>query len=156
MYPPRLAFIGKVEKDIVESCKGTGLLPSVMIAQACLESSNGESSLSVKHNNFFGIKAPPGWSGSKVAEYPTTEYVKGKAITVQAKFRSYDSMLLGFAGRIKFLQENERYTRHGVFSSKSSDEQVKALVSAGYATDPKYFSLVTDIIKEYSLDKYNA
>lgn len=155
MFPPRIAFIEKIAADVVRSCHGTGLFPSVMIAQACLESSNGNSTLSSEHNNYFGIKAPQAWSGSSVAEMPTHEFVGGKEIKVMARFRSYPTMVDGFNGRIEFLQKNPRYAQKGVFKAGNPNDQVKALVNAGYATDPKYFSLVTDIVKEYDLAKYD-
>lgn len=155
MFPPRLAFIKKIAADVIKSCKGTGLFPSVMLAQACLESSNGLSALSTDHNNYFGIKAPPAWSGTSVAEYPTNEYIRGTEIKVMARFRSYPTIVDGFNGRIEFLQKNERYTQKGVFSAASPEAQVRALCNAGYATDPKYYSLVTDIVKEYDLAQYD-
>ena len=50
-------FIRQMEEAIRQQPDFHGLFPSVMIAQAALESGWGESGLSKKYNNYFGVKA---------------------------------------------------------------------------------------------------
>ena len=49
-------FIGEIESSAIENYKKYKILPSITIAQAILESGWGESDLSKKFNNLFGIK----------------------------------------------------------------------------------------------------
>ena len=50
------AFIKKYQDEIIISTYGTSLLPSVKMAQACLETGFG-ASLIGEAKNLFGIKA---------------------------------------------------------------------------------------------------
>ena len=69
---------------IAEKYDDTGLYPSVMLAQAALESNFGESQLSFDYNNYFGIKAHGHHRSVKLA---TTEYyaVGAKSPAVAAR-----------------------------------------------------------------------
>jgi len=148
-------FFPSIAADTVAATKGTGLFPSVMMGQAALEGGYGESLLAKKYNNHFGIKASAGWHGSIVA-LDTTEYVHDKPIKVKSDFRSYDNRESGFADRVRFLQVNPRYAKAGVFAAKTPEDQLKALIKAGYATDPNYVSKVMAIIKANNLTKYDG
>lgn len=64
-----------------------GVRPSVLVAQAALESNWGNSTLSIESNNYFGIKA-----GSKGQEYVTNEFNQEKWVEIKASFREYASM----------------------------------------------------------------
>lgn len=147
-------FIKHICQQAISVCKNTKLFPSLMIAQACLESNYGRSRLSGSHHNYFGIKASAGWKGESVI-YSTQEYVHGKLITVKQPFRSYPTLTDGFADRVKFLQVNKRYTINGVFSSPTPEEQAKAFLKAGYATDPAYPQKLISIIQKYNLKQYD-
>jgi len=148
-----LNYIININKKAIDACKHTALFPSLMIAQAILESNWGKSSLSKLHHNYFGIKATT-WKGNKVT-YSTTEYIKGKPVKIPQDFRSYPSIDAGFADRVKFLQVNKRYTINGVFSAKSPEEQAVAFFKAGYATDPKYPEKLIKLITTYQLKQYD-
>jgi flagellum-specific peptidoglycan hydrolase FlgJ len=147
-------FITQIAPPAIQACQGTNLFPSLMIAQACLESNYGKSKLSALHHNYFGIKASTGWKG-KTVTYQTQEFVNNKSVTVKQPFRSYPSLLAGFADRVRFLQVNKRYTLHGVFKSTSPEEQARCFLKAGYATDPSYPQKLISIINKYDLKKHD-
>ncbi|WP_198171382.1 glycoside hydrolase family 73 protein [Mucilaginibacter aquatilis] len=149
-----IEFIKKINHEVKKSCANTRLFPSVMIAQAILESNAGKSKLAMLHNNYFGIKSTKMWAGNSV-HYLTTEYQNGIAIKIKQPFRSYPSMKDGFADRVKFLQVNKRYTVHGVFTSISPEEQVLAFLKAGYATDPNYAIKLVALIRKYDLKQFD-
>jgi len=165
----RKQFIDKYSDAIKSAVKGTGLFPSVMMAQALLESSNGNSSLSKKYNNFFGIKADSSWSGSKV-NLPTREVgngkqaymINGKSVVipagqeamVDAWFRAYKTPVEGFKDRVKFLQTFSRYKN--LFTASSPTVQDQLLLSDGYATDPAYATSLNNIIKSNNLTTLDA
>ena len=61
-----------------------GVRPSLLIAQAALESSWGDSALSQEANNYFGIKGI-----SDTEDYLTNEYANDEWIQIQASFKKY-------------------------------------------------------------------
>lgn len=150
----RQQFIDKFGDIAKRAVKGSGLFPSVALAQAILESGNGNSTLSKLHNNFFGIKADKSWTG-KTALMKTTEYIGGKPVTIEAKFRKYELPESSFLDRTLFLKQMKRYKNAGVFVAGNPFHQAEALQRAGYATDPKYAELLGSLIKKYDLQKFD-
>ncbi|WP_284502198.1 glycoside hydrolase family 73 protein, partial [Clostridium tertium] len=73
-------FIDAVAPIAQETYKKYGVLPSITLAQAVLESAWGQSGLTIQANNLFGIKADPSWTG-RVLEMETQEHVDGGIIT---------------------------------------------------------------------------
>lgn len=142
-------YIRKYAPAVVFVCEGTGLFPSVMMAQLIIESNWGKDGL-VQHNNFFGIKADKNWSG-KTIKRPTP-----KDATKFSFFRAYPTLLDGFKDRVRFLLENSRYTKHGVFKARSPEEQTKALRLAGYAENGKYDQMLNDIINQNNLKQLDS
>jgi flagellum-specific peptidoglycan hydrolase FlgJ len=162
MNQSRVDFIRKFKEAIIVACKGTGLFPSLMMAQAILESTGkvgeeykaGESKLTRECNNFFGIKDSPTdeWHGLS-KKYITREVIKGVEKMIPDYFRYYKTPLECFQDRNNFLKRNIRYTKAGVFSAVTPQEQAKALQKAGYATDPNYSAMLIDLIRNYGLEK---
>lgn len=117
---------------------------SITLAQGLLESGAGQSDLSVKGKNHFGIKCHD-WLG------PTMHHdddERGEC------FRVYDSAFQSFEDHSLFLHR-PRYK--SLFSLKRTDYVgwAKGLKACGYATNPRYAQLLIDIIRCYGLDKYD-
>lgn len=148
-------FIKNISTGVQAACKGTGLLPSVMIAQGCLESNNGASELSAKYHNYFGMKPGSSWLGP-VVNMPTLEYVKGQPQKVTQPFRVYPSAEACFADHVKMLQTVGVYKHAGVFECTTPEAQAKALLKAGYATDPGYSAKLIAIITDNNLKEYDV
>jgi flagellum-specific peptidoglycan hydrolase FlgJ len=134
---------------------GTGLFPSVMMAQALLESSDGygipgNSVLARLYHNHFGIKADKSWKGRSII-LKTREVIDGQSKMLRASFRIYDDPLRSFADRVQFLRANKRYVNAGVFSAFTPAEQADALQQSGYATDPDYAKLLKQLIAKHRL-----
>ena len=79
-------FIAAITPLAIENMLRSKVPASLTIAQGALESAWGNSSLTARANNLFGIKGA-GPAGSISIE--TTEYVNGRAIKVNAVFRAY-------------------------------------------------------------------
>lgn len=141
-------FIGRVRGGAQESMKNYGILASLTIAQAILESGWGEHA---PGNNLFGIKAN-GWKG-KTQTLTTTEYVKGKAVKVKAKFRVYDSWDESIEDHAKFLRTNGRYKN--LIGEKNYRLACQKIQSDGYATSPTYAQKLIKLIEQYSLTQYD-
>ncbi len=146
-------FINKVIPGAESTYKKYGVLPSISISQAILESGWGSSGLTAKANNLFGIKAFY-WSG-KYVEMLTYEWYGGVKVEVKAAFRAYDSWDHSLEDHGKFLVENSIYSEAGFFNAKDHIGQAFALQRAGYATDPNYAVTLISLIEQYNLHQYD-
>jgi flagellum-specific peptidoglycan hydrolase FlgJ len=129
-------FIDKMYKNLLDEAikqgvKNPEVIARLGTAQSALETGYGKHTAGSQ--NYFGIKARPGEGGSGVA---TQEFINGKMVTVNDKFRKYGSMQESAADYIKFLQENKRYK--DVLNSSTLEEAIAAQSKTGYATDPNY------------------
>lgn len=145
-------FIDSVLDGVKISYEKYNILPSLIIAQAILESGWGRSQLAKEGNNLFGIKADKSWTGDKVL-IPTKEFINGKWQTINAYFRKYNSLSDAVIDHAVFLSK-PRY--QSVKNTKDYNVACYEVWKAGYATDPKYPSKLIQIIKENELYKYDA
>jgi len=151
-------WIKKYWIDAVNATAGTNIFPETMLAMAVVESQGKASDgnyypglglVAKTANNYFGIKASSAWKG-KTINLPTP----GDADKV-SKFRVYGSLKESIADFVKFLQENPRYKKAGVFSSPDYVTQILSIARAGYAENPNYSTIVTTIankVKNYVKD----
>lgn len=126
-----------------------GILASVTIAQAILESGWGQHAIG---NNLFGIKTN-GWPGKTTTVY-TKEYENGKYVTVAAAFRAYASVGDSILDHGAFLAGNERYKN--IFGNKNAEQVCRLLEQDGYATDPSYAEQLIGLIRQYNLTQYDV
>lgn len=127
---------------------------SFTIAQAALESTWGRSQLAQAACNLFGVKADASWGGATLS-LPTTEYVKGQPVTVQALWRKYPDWHACTDDHAKFLTTNKRYLP--AFSHAADSEAfAQAIQLAGYATDPNYASKLIAVIRTHNLKAYDG
>lgn len=132
-----------------------GLFPSVTIAQACLESNYGQSSLAKQYNNLFGVKS----SDPNTSKVMTTqEYVNGRWQTISGRFQIYDSYQAAIQAHARLLAQgtswNQGQYRH-VLQAKDWRSQAKALYQDGYATDPGYPGKLISLVEQFNLTKYD-
>lgn len=146
-------FIEELSPKAVELYNKYGILPSITISQAIMESGWGKSDLSVKANNLFGIKADRKWKGQS-ANMITSEYYDD---VIKANFRKYKNKIDSMDDYGKFLSSNERYRKNGFFDASGYIEQAQAIENAGYGTKKNkngnsvYADLLIKIIKENDL-----
>jgi hypothetical protein len=132
-------FIVNLHPAAVAVSQQTGMSKELILAQAALETGWGEKVLPGT-NNLFNIKASPDWHGS-TKTFSVPEFVSGKKVMVDAEFRVYGSNEKALNDRVKFLQENPRYAKSGLFDPGTKgdlEKEATALQKAGYATDPEY------------------
>ena len=163
-------FLKQYADDIVSATAGTGLFPSVVIAQAALETGWGDS---VKRaaNNMFGIKGT-NWKG-KVISLNTTEYIGDvkKAVAGTGKtYGSYDQAVADGANRYtifrvygsvresindhnKLITSSSRYKP--VMEATTPEGQARALQACGYSTSANYAQSLINIINQYNLTEYD-
>ena len=146
-------FIEEIKDEAIKNYKEYKILPSITIAQAILESSWGESDLAQIYNNLFGIKADSRWKG----EYVTLETFEFYDTKIEDKFRVYSNKNQSIKDHAKFLVDNQRYKKYGVFEAKTYIEQAYALQNAGYSTaednsgQKRYAKDLIELIRQYNL-----
>ena len=120
--------------------KKYGIPYEAILAQGILESGYGESGLTQKANNFFGIKAGDTWTGETI-NMETGEVYDGESVTVDATFRKYPTPEAGWEGYGDFILTNSRYEPALAFPGDYI-AYITAIWEAGYATDPEYVEKV--------------
>lgn len=133
-------YIDKYKDIAIYEMLQHGIPASITLAQGVLESGAGESELTRKGNNHFGIKCHD-WTG------PTTYHDDDETGEC---FRVYQSALESYEDHSRFLCRS-RYQR--LFSLSRTDYKgwARGLKACGYATNPKYAQLLIDIIECYNL-----
>ena len=139
------AYIKKYHKTAIREMYQYKIPASITLAQGILESASGKSNLAIKANNHFGIKCSGDYSGKK---YYKDDDKKNDC------FRCYIHADESFRDHSIFLTK-PRYA--DLFKLKTTDYKgwAKGLKAAGYATNPKYPSLLIEIIEQNNLSEYD-
>ena len=142
----KLKYIDTYSEIAMEEMRRYKVPASITLAQGILESRSGQSELTRKSNNHFGIKCHKGWTGGKTYH---DDDEKGEC------FRVYKHPEKSFRDHSLFLAERKRYA--DLFRLKITDYKgwAKGLRKAGYATDKKYPDKLIVIIVKYELYKYD-
>ncbi len=138
----RLEYIEMYQNIAINEMRRTGIPASIKMAQACLESANGNSPLCKMSNNHFGIKCKSNWTG---------ESVKWDDDERNECFRKYDTVEESFIDHSNFLVNSPRYA--SLFALQPTDYVgwARGLKAAGYATAPDYAERLIKIIDENRL-----
>lgn len=142
----REEYINAYSKIAMEEMQRSGVPASITLAQGCLESSNGNSRLAIKGRNHFGIKCHNTWKGKKIYKDDDAKH---------ECFRVYKTVSESYIDHSNFLRNGTRYAF--LFDLKPTDYKgwAKGLKKAGYATNPKYPSLLIKIIEDNKLYEYD-
>jgi len=152
-------FIKRYANDVIKSVRGTGILPSIKMAQMIIESSGkdekgvfgiGKGLAVRKANNYFGIKADKWWTGKKIALSTPKD---GQPVNY---FRVYPGALDSLKDHTTFLLKNSRYKTNGVFDAKTPEQQAAALDRARYSESPTYGKTLVGLIRAYKLTQLDG
>jgi LysM repeat protein len=122
-----------------------GIPASITLAQGCLESNDGNSTLAVRGNNHFGIKCHD-WTGKKIYHDDDRR---------NECFRSYPSAYDSYMDHSRFLTTKSRYAPLFEISPHDYRGWAKGLRKAGYATANNYATLLIRIIEDNELYRYD-
>ncbi|WP_215509168.1 LysM peptidoglycan-binding domain-containing protein [Limosilactobacillus fermentum] len=145
------AFIESVAEGAIEGWNEYGVLPSITVAQAILESGWGSSTLSTQAHNLFGIKGS--YNGNYVT-MSTREVINGQSVYVNAAFRAYANNSKSVEDHGNFLYSNSRYSN--LLGDTSYTDVAQKLSQDGYATDPYYSSSLISLVKTYDLTQLDS
>ncbi|SEL80905.1 glucosaminidase domain-containing protein [Parapedobacter koreensis] len=138
-------YIDRYKDVAISEMDKYGIPASIKLAQALLESGNGNSTLAREANNHFGIKCTPEWIGGKTYQDDDRR---------DDCFRVYEHAEDSFKDHSQFLLR-KRY--ESLFELDKDDYKgwAKGLKSAGYATNPRYADMLIDLIERYQLHQYD-
>lgn len=141
-------FIDLIKDGAIQAYKKYNIMPSLIIAQAVLESSWGKST---PGNMLFGIKWTKGCGYDSQILW-TTEFINGKLQKVKRKFRKYKSFEESIDDHSQLLLFR-RYKL--VAQAKNYKEACITIQRCGYATDPGYAKKLISIIEGNNLQQYD-
>ena len=135
------AYAAQYAEEAKEQMRMYGIPASVILAQAILESSNGQSQLSRECNNHFGIKATASWlkNGGEYGVYTDDR--------PNEKFCKYKSVGDSYEHHSQFLKQNKRYAQCFTLSPDDYKGWTKGIERAGYATGGGYAASLQRIIE---------
>lgn len=138
-------YIAHYKAIAIEEMDRFGIPASIKLAQALLESGNGNSALAREANNHFGIKCTSEWAGKKT--YHDDDHRNDC-------FRVYRHAEDSFRDHSQFLLR-KRYA--ALFELDKDDYRgwARGLKAAGYATNPRYADLLIGLIERYELHQYD-
>jgi len=151
----RQEFVEKLAPHAKELQQGYGVLPSIILGQAILESNWGQSQLASEYKNLFGIKA----SGNQPKiSLETKEYMNEQWITIQGDFKVYSTWEESLDDHTMLFVNGTNWNPQlyaGVLTATDYKQAAQALQTAGYATDPDYANKIISVIETYNLDRYD-
>lgn len=140
-----LTYIEQYKDIAIAEMNQYGIPASIKLAQALLESGNGNSYLAREANNHFGIKCGGVWQGKSVTR-PDDH--------VRDCFRVYNNPEHSFRDHSQFLLR-KRYEKLFTLDKNDYKGWAKGLKEAGYATNPRYPELLINLIERYQLYQYD-
>ena len=151
-------FFTKLSKSAVKVGKRYNVYPSIILAQAAIESNYGQSSLAkAPNNNYFGIKGS--YKGASV-NLPTTEYTpSGVKYSINANFAKYPSSYKSLESNAKLLhygiEGNPKIYRGAWRSNAKTFYQATKSLGKNYATSPVYAKTLDKVIQVYDLNQFD-
>jgi len=153
-----LDFISRIAPCAQKAYKELGkVYPSICIGMACVESAYGTAG-SCFHNSYLGQKVGTGktatryWGGKFFTSKTKEEYTVGVHTTINAAFRSYDSMEQCVFNYYELLN-SKLYS--GVSSGVPFTAQMQQIKNCGYMTSSTEVNSVIQIILKYKLTQYD-
>ena len=141
-------------QKVFYDCRGVN--PSVVIAQAILESGYGTSKLS-KYNNIFGLNNyNDGYlvnAGYVLIEVPQEK--NGILYYNYEKMATFDN-LMDCIKSLKKWYTRPKYIEPLREARDDSTKQITAIKNCGYATDSGYVAKIVRIISDWNLKQYDS
>lgn len=144
-------FLAKIKPMVIADMQKSGILASLTAAQAFIESKKGNSGLTKKANNLFGMKGT--YNGESV-KMNTKEFKNGRYVTIVGTFRKYPSWVESIADHSGLFNRLPRYSN--LRGCKDYKKACKYVKDDGYATDPDYTETLLDCIETYNLYTWDA
>lgn len=139
-------YIQKFAQYAVEEMEKYKIPASITLAQGLLETGGGQSRLAQEGKNHFGIKCKEDWTGRTMKH---TDDAPNEC------FRVYDDPRQSYEDHSIFLSTRKYYTNLFNLDMKDYKAWAYGLKKAGYATNPRYASILIGKIERYKLYEYD-
>ncbi len=140
-------FVEKIIPLAKKAAEKIGVDHLLLIAQSALETGWGKHIVTDEKGensfNLFNIKKGSDWD-KDTAQQNTVEYDQGVFTQEKAEFRMYSGVAESFDDYVDFVLGKDRYKR-AVDNAGNSEQYIKELKDAGYATDPQYSEKVLSV-----------
>jgi len=139
-------YIARFKDIAIREMLRSGIPASITLAQGIHESGNGNSELSRKANNHFGIKCHE-WKGEG--------YYQWDDDPTESCFRVYVNADSSYVDHTNFLKNRKRYAFLFDYESVDYVNWAHGLRKAGYATDSTYPQKLISTIERFKLYQYD-
>lgn len=155
-YEQRQNFIQTITPAAQRLQRQYGVLASISMAQAALESDFGQSQLGRDYYNLYGVKTDA--TDPDGVDFPTLEYVNDEWIEIIDRFKVYPSWEASMESHAILINEGtswDPFFYQAVLDGDNYVEQAHGLQESGYATDPTYADKVIQLIESMELHQYD-
>ncbi|KQM61648.1 glucosaminidase domain-containing protein [Chryseobacterium sp. Leaf201] len=139
-------YIQKFARYAVEEMEKYKIPASITLAQGLLETGGGQSRLALEGKNHFGIKCKEDWTGKTMKH---TDDAPNEC------FRVYDDPRQSYQDHSIFLSTRKYYANLFNLDMKDYRAWANGLKKAGYATNPRYASILIGKIEKYKLYEFD-
>ncbi|MHC5252108.1 glucosaminidase domain-containing protein [Listeria kieliensis] len=149
------AFINEIAPHAKRVQKEHGILASITISQAILESNWGKSQLAEKGKNLFGIK---GAFRGRSIYLPTKEHNGTAYVGTKAAFKAYPSWYDSLNDHALLFAEGPSWNKklyECLLGETNFRLAAKALAGTGYSSDPTYAAKLIEVIEKFGLATYD-
>lgn len=139
-------YIQKFAQYAVDEMEKYKIPASITLAQGLLETGGGQSRLAQEGKNHFGIKCKEDWTGKTMKH---TDDAPNEC------FRVYDDPKQSYEDHSIFLATRKFYTKLFTLDMRDYKAWAHGLKKAGYATNPRYASILISKIEKYKLYEFD-
>lgn len=147
-------FIEEIAPTIQKVAASYGVRPSIIIAQAVLESNYGTNLLAVKYHNLFAVPAQPGQAAIALTY---KSYLVNEWQTETGRFAVYQSWTAAIYDYFDLLQSGK--LSDGAYdllvSNTGYKKPAQSLQDIGFSTNPHYATDLIAIIEKHQLTSYD-
>lgn len=150
------AFIHTIAPIAQNLQREYGVLASISMAQAILESEYGQSELAADYYNLYGVKTDA--SDPEGVNFVTKEFVNDEWIEIVDRFKVYSSWEQSMRSHAELIYYGTSWNEShyaAVLAGQTYQEQAQGLQSSGYATDPDYATKIIEMIEVWELYQYD-
>lgn len=154
--PERQSFVSAIIPTAQKLQRQYGILASVSMAQAMVESDFGQSQLAADYHNLFGVKTTA--DDPMGVAFSTAEYFDDEWVEIVDYFKVYpdwDASMTAHAELIYYGVSWDENFYSDVIEGNTYVEQARGLQISGYATDPDYAQKLINMIEEWELTQYD-
>jgi hypothetical protein len=145
----RAEYIERYKPIAIAHAEKYGIPASIKMAQAMLESGNGNGPLAREGNTHFNIKvkASDNWQGAVVYHDDDAP---------NEAFRAYATPEDSWVDHSEYLDTQPRYDSLFAYGALDYRSWARGLKNAGYATDPQYAQKLIRIIEDNNLHQLDS